>query len=211
MPAFRSIGGPVQHEPPKVKGSRFVASAAPVCSEAEALAWLERVRAAHRNATHHCWAYRLGLGGRSFRCADDGEPGGSAGRPILAQIEGHDLSDVVVVVSRWFGGTKLGVGGLIRAYGGAAGQVLDRAEVSIKNEVVEILIRFPFDCTRGVEAVLASRNLRLSDAEYGEVVSAAVRVPDDQCASLIAALIDRSRARVEVLSPPGGGTPPSDR
>lgn len=106
----------------EVKKSRFLALATPVDSPERALAWLREV--ADRDATHNCWAYRIGP---SYRSSDDGEPGGTAGRPILAAIEGQDLDQVMVVVTRWYGGINLGAGGLVRAYGGAAAECLRNA------------------------------------------------------------------------------------
>ena len=108
--------------PLEARKSRFLARAAPVESPDAALAWLREV--ADPQATHNCWAYRIGP---AYRFSDDGEPGGSAGRPILAAIEGQGLDQVMVVVTRWYGGTNLGVGGLVRAYGGAAAECLRTA------------------------------------------------------------------------------------
>ena len=106
-----------------VKKSLFRAQAAPVVSEEEALACFEPVKVV--DATHNCWAWRIGA---RYRSSDDGEPGGTAGRPILQAIEMQDFDGVVVVVTRWFGGIKLGAGGLVRAYGGAAASCLREAE-----------------------------------------------------------------------------------
>ena len=91
---------------------------------------------------------------RPERASDDGEPGGSAGRPILAQIIGHELNDLLVVVSRYYGGTKLGVGGLIRAYGGTAGKALDTSRYRVIEERMSVRIEFDYAFTKGVEAVL---------------------------------------------------------
>ncbi len=116
----------VRHEAEPSKGSRFIATVVPVTSEDAAKAALDGVRAEMPDAGHHCWAWRIASPAID-RASDDGEPGGSAGRPILAQLTGRDLVDTAVIVSRYWGGTKLGVGGLVRAYGGAAGLALDRA------------------------------------------------------------------------------------
>ena len=105
-----------------VKHSRFLAQAAPVDSPDAALAFFAEV--GDPAATHNCWAYRIGS---EYRFNDDGEPGGTAGRPILAAIEGQGLDRVAVVVTRWYGGIKLGAGGLVRAYGGAAAECLRTA------------------------------------------------------------------------------------
>lgn len=107
----------------ETRKSRFVAHAAPAASGEQALAFLREVGSA--SASHNCWAYRIGA---DYRSHDDGEPGGSAGRPILQAIEGQGMDRVVVVVTRWFGGIKLGVGGLVRAYGGAAAECLRRGQ-----------------------------------------------------------------------------------
>ena len=125
--SYQTVRASSVYQGDPVKGSKFIAVVYPLQSEMELTDRLENVRGQYPDANHHCWAFRVRENERS-RSSDDGEPGGSAGRPILAQIVGHDVYDVLVVVIRYFGGTKLGVGGLIRAYGGAAGRALDRAE-----------------------------------------------------------------------------------
>lgn len=111
----------------KDQGSRFIALAYPVESEAEVKALLEAARKEYHDARHHCVAYRLGCGGELWRASDDGEPAGSAGRPILGQIDSAGLSDVAVIVVRYFGGIKLGIPGLIRAYKNATADALEKA------------------------------------------------------------------------------------
>jgi uncharacterized YigZ family protein len=108
----------------KVKGSRFIGTAAPVADKDAALEFREEMRKEFYDATHNCYAYRIGEDGNEFRAADDGEPAGSAGKPILFMIDKYELKDVFVNVTRYFGGTKLGVGGLVRAYSDAAEEVL---------------------------------------------------------------------------------------
>ncbi|HQV25339.1 MAG TPA: YigZ family protein, partial [Acinetobacter sp.] len=107
----------------EIKKSRFQAIAASVENEQQIKSFLEQ----HKDisTTHQCWAWKIG---HQIRVNDDGEPSGTAGRPILATIEGHDLNNIIVLVNRWYGGIKLGTGGLMRAYGGCAGQCLDLAE-----------------------------------------------------------------------------------
>jgi uncharacterized YigZ family protein len=99
-----------------VKGSRFIGSIAPVKTKDDALAFIDDIRKEFYDATHNCFAYRLGAQGLNFRTADDGEPSGSAGKPMLFMLQKYDVNDVVAVVTRYYGGTKLGVGGLARAY-----------------------------------------------------------------------------------------------
>ena len=116
---FKSISAPAEGIY-KEKGSKFLAFAYPVVSEEEVKAILESVRKEYYDARHHCYAWRLGLNGNQWRYNDDGEPSSTAGRPIYGQILSRELSDVLIVVVRYFGGTKLGVPGLIRAYRTAA-------------------------------------------------------------------------------------------
>ena len=120
-----------------IKRSRFIACGAPMSSAEEAKSFVSRVRAEYPDAGHHCFAWRLDAGDAGFRVSDDGEPGGTAGLPILNHIDGAGLRNVVIVVVRYFGGTKLGKGGLIRAYGGTAGALIRQAEVI---EVEETLL-----------------------------------------------------------------------
>ncbi len=113
----------------EVKRSRFVCDVAPVPSEEDARAFVESVRSATRDARHHCTAFVLGPDGGTQRSNDDGEPSGTAGAPMLDVLRGQGLTDVVAVVTRWFGGTLLGTGGLIRAYGDAVAAAVDGATV----------------------------------------------------------------------------------
>ncbi|MEZ5976586.1 MAG: YigZ family protein, partial [Planctomycetota bacterium] len=164
---YLTLGAPFEFEPDPVKGSRFLVDMAPAGDPDAAMAFVKIVQARYPDATHHCFAWRIGPEGKETRANDDGEPGGSAGRPILAQIEGHEVCDVVVVVTRYFGGTKLGVGGLMRAYGGAAGQALDRAPIEAREITEPWAIAFPYSCSGAVEGVLHAHRLALIDAEYG--------------------------------------------
>jgi uncharacterized YigZ family protein len=117
-----TLAQPCRHQE-EIRKSRFLALATPVESPEQALAFLREV--SDPVATHNCWAWRMG---QDYRFTDDGEPGGTAGRPILQAIEGQDMDRVAVVVTRWYGGIKLGAGGLVRAYGGTAAECLRRAE-----------------------------------------------------------------------------------
>ena len=116
----------------KDNGSRFIALAYPVESEEEIKEIVSSLKKEYHDARHHCYAYRLGLDGSKWRANDDGEPSGSAGRPILGQIDSAGLSDILVVVVRYFGGIKLGIPGLIRAYKTSTADALSRAETCDK-------------------------------------------------------------------------------
>ncbi len=129
--SYQTITAPATGEF-KDRGSKFFGYAYPVRSEEEALQWLEMLRKEHFKARHHCFAWRLGVEGSRFRANDDGEPGGTAGRPILGQIDAFGLTDVFIVVVRYFGGTLLGTSGLIHAYREAAAAALRNADITEK-------------------------------------------------------------------------------
>lgn len=198
MTRYRTVARPSSHEPDKVKGSRFIADVAPAPDVAAAEAFVERVRARFPDASHVCYAWSIGVRGETTRAHDDGEPSGSAGRPILAQIEGHGVTGVVLCVTRYFGGTKLGVGGLMRAYGGAAGQALDRADI-VEREVTEVLeLRFPYDCSGAVKSVLHGHALEARAADYGAEVRMTLEVPDALVGELERELVDRTGGRARI-------------
>ncbi len=198
MPTIRSLARALRHEPPKVKGSRFIASVAPVATASGAMAFVEARREEFQGATHNCFAWRRGEGQDEMRAGDDGEPSGTAGRPILREIDGRRLTDVVVVVTRYFGGTKLGTGGLIRAYGGAAAAALDLAEV-VERPVVETLrLRFDYESSGAIRGVLAAFGLEPAGADYGAEVRMEVAVPVEEKERLRKALRDATRGRIGI-------------
>jgi uncharacterized YigZ family protein len=179
----------------EVKHSRFLAQAAPVESGAAALDWLARVRDAA--ATHNCWAFRIG---QDYRSSDDGEPAGTAGRPILAAIDGQGVDGVVVVVTRWYGGIKLGAGGLVRAYGGCAAECLRLADKVERVELSTVRVRFAFADTGAVHAVIASLGVERIDERFdGDGVELALRLPSDRLPALKAQLRDATRDRSRLL------------
>ena len=198
MPTYRTISQPLRHEPAKIKGSRFIASVLPVNSSEEAGILIAARREEFRDATHNCWAWRVGLDRDGQRYSDDGEPSGTAGRPILQEIDGRRLTDVLVVVTRYFGGTKLGTGGLVRAYGGAAGEALDLATV-VEVPIVEVLrITYPYDVTGAVEGVLHAYGVRARKTEYGKVVCKHVAVPVEETRRFEQALADVTSGQADV-------------
>lgn len=144
----------------KDKGSKFIAYTFPVESEAEVAEKLEQVKKEHFKARHFCYAYRLGANGQLFRANDDGEPSSTAGKPILGQIDSHSLTDVLVVVVRYFGGTKLGTSGLIQAYKTSAAAALDKADVITKT--LQSIYRLQFDYAIMGEVMQAAKRLELN-------------------------------------------------
>jgi uncharacterized YigZ family protein len=151
MSEFLTLAGPARAET-RVKGSTFVARAAPARTEEEARAVLASVQKEHFSATHNCSAWRLHDG--VWRANDAGEPSGSAGAPILGAIDAAGLTDCVVVVTRYYGGTKLGVGGLIRAYSEAAALALESGSRLQGLPAARVRVRYPYEQTSGVMRVL---------------------------------------------------------
>ena len=187
----------------KVKGSRFIGRALAASTREQAAAALDGIRRRYHDATHHCSAWRVGApDSAQTRSDDDGEPSGTAGPPILAAIEGGEIFDVLVVVTRYFGGTKLGGGGLVRAYGAAARQALEaapRREVWLER-VLDL--HCTWDDLGTVEAVLARHRswLRGVERKFGARPLMAVRVLRSKADALSAALTDESGGRVMIES-----------
>lgn len=151
----------------KELGSRFIASAWPIEGEEEARRIVDSLRKEYHDARHHCFAYRIGHLGDRFRASDDGEPAGTAGRPILGQIDSRGLSDTLVVVVRYFGGVKLGVPGLIRAYRSAAADALDRADIAEKVASKAWRVLFPYDEMNAVMKLFKEMGLPQNGQDFG--------------------------------------------
>lgn len=151
------------------KASRFIAFATPVSTEEEAKERLASIRKSYHDANHHCYAYRLGPTGDVYRINDDGEPSGTAGRPIFGQIQSRGLSDVLVVVTRYFGGTKLGVPGLIHAYRTAAEDALSKGIVVNKTLTDSIGVTFEYAKMNDVMKILKEPGIAILSQESGQV------------------------------------------
>jgi uncharacterized YigZ family protein len=182
----------------KVDGSRFLADALRVTSREEAESQVEAVRDREHAASHHCSAFRVGPDGNTFHYDDDGEPSGTAGRPILQQIDGRDLTNTLVVVTRYFGGTKLGTGGLARAYGGAAADVLDRAGTTEKVLRVPVRIRYRYDDTTPAEQVIRRFDTEPMAATYTDVAEQTVAVRRTQAEAFREAFVNGLGGRGEI-------------
>jgi uncharacterized YigZ family protein len=194
---WSTLAQPCQHLE-EIKKSRFLALAAPVESTAHALAFVREV--SDPTATHNCWAYRIG---QDYRFNDDGEPGGTAGRPILQAIEGQQMDGVVVVVTRWYGGIKLGAGGLARAYGGTAAECLRLAE----RAPIVAMTRLGVHCNFAELALLKARLKGLqADIEHehfaADGVELQLRLPDSRVDEAALLVSDISRGR-SVATPLG--------
>jgi uncharacterized YigZ family protein len=184
----------------KVKGSRFLAQVARVQTTDAALQELRRVKKKHYDATHNCSAWRIGSNGEETRFSDDGEPNGTAGTPILRHIEGADITNVIVVVTRYYGGTKLGTGGLARAYGDAAGAALEavrRVKRTVRDAVV---VQFDYADTSPAMHTIGQYDVEIADSVYGDKTELSLAIRQSQTAEFKAALVEALAGRANILS-----------
>jgi uncharacterized YigZ family protein len=195
MSSYCTLGDPLRVESPKIKGSRFIASLAPVPDALAARAFVERIAVEFKDASHSCYAWRIHAGDDGFYYSDAGEPSGSAGRPILDQLAGHDLIRVVAVVTRYFGGTKLGKGGLMRAYGGSVGRALQVAEIVEVVETRRVELRFDYALTGVIDRVLSAYGLSAEKADYGAEVVLEIAVELDLLREFTERIKEDSAAR----------------
>lgn len=170
-----------------VRKSRFIARVAPVHSRDQLKTLVQQAWQEHPGARHVCWAYQIGPPGSAAEAGmnDDGEPSGTAGKPILNVIQHKDMGDVAVIVIRYFGGIKLGAGGLVRAYAGAAESVLSEVERQQNRAMVEVSVCLPFAMEQPLRHWCEQNRAEPAGATYGEGVTLRVRVPEDAAGSLI--------------------------
>jgi uncharacterized YigZ family protein len=173
--AFRTVFQPADSIY-KEKGSRFLAFAYPVSSEAEVKGKIEALKKEYFDARHHCFAWMLGADKKQFRASDDGEPNHSAGDPILGQIRSRDLTNVLVVVVRYFGGTKLGVGGLISAYKTAASEALDKAGSIERDVTVTFQLHYDYNVTPEVMKLIKDFEITILNQKFTDLCVLALEV-----------------------------------
>ncbi len=172
-----------------VVNSRFIATIGRADTVAEARQFIQAVRDKMPDATHHVYAFKVGYGGSVTEgMSDDGEPAGTAGPPVLAVLRGADLGDVVIVVTRYFGGTRLGTGGLVRAYGGAAKDAIAALPVELKIERQPVGIAVPYSFYKRLKLLLAEHQALITDEEFAAEVTVYATLPVDQVASLETAI-----------------------
>ena len=192
-----TLAAPCSHAV-EIKKSRFLAQAAPASSPEAATAFVDSLR--DNGGGHHCWAYRIG---QAYRFNDDGEPSSSAGKPILAAIDGQGFDRAVVVVTRWFGGIKLGVGGLIRAYGGTAAQCLQQAPRQPIVHVARMVLHCDFAQWALLEGRIRERNITIENTTYGALaVEAVLAVPSGQETALAQLVADATQGRGSLVALP---------
>ena len=196
--AFKTIAKLTLSET-KVKGSRFITRGKPVSTREEAGEFISQIKKKHFDATHNCFAYRIGLGKDEItRFNDDGEPSGTAGKPILQAITTRDLTNVCVVVTRYFGGTKLGTGGLIRAYGGAASSVLEMAEIEVKYLTVVLKIYYDYEFSNLVLSELEKFKAKILKQEYGQNIQLEILIRKSFAAQFVEQLTNQSSGKVRI-------------
>ncbi len=183
-----------------IKRSRFIGTAGPAASVDEAQAFIAEVRGRYPDATHNAWAFMVGIGDTAVRgMSDDGEPGGTAGQPILARIEGSGLGDLVVVVTRYFGGVKLGTGGLVRAYGGVAGQAIKALDVVEKVRMQRIDLEGVHYSHYGpLRGLINAHTGQVIEEEFGETVYLRVLVPLDRLKPFANAVRDATAGAIRI-------------
>ena len=173
----------------KERSSKFLTYVYPVESEAEIKELLDALRKQYYDATHHCYAYRLGAHGEAFRANDDGEPSGTAGKPILGQLLSANLTNCLVVVVRYFGGTKLGVSGLIQAYKESTAEVIAVSKIIEKTVDSIIKINFDYISMNGVMRVIKEMNPRIDEQVFDNLCSMTLRIRESEAEQLRAKLL----------------------
>ena len=159
------------------RGSRFIGYCAPTEDEKGALEVIAQRNRRHHDATHNCWAYRIGEPrAPTERFSDAGEPSGTAGRPILQQLQRVNITQAVLIVSRWFGGTKLGKGGLVRAYGICAAETVARLRTKVEQPTVIFTVECSYDLIGLVERMVTKFEGRVEGGDYGQTVRLKVRL-----------------------------------
>ncbi len=181
-----------------IERSRFIATCAHVESEEAARAFLARVRTEFPDATHHCYAFVADTLGNLMRFSDDGEPQGTAGMPILEVLRGKKLYQTAVVVTRYFGGVKLGAGGLVRAYAGAASECLDGAEKRFFEPCARYMLTMGYELSDAVRKYISANGWMLADAQYSDCVRLTVAVRSREEEAFAAKIVDFTAGRVRV-------------
>jgi uncharacterized YigZ family protein len=181
--------------------SRFITTAGPAANVDEAKAFIAEIRAEFPEATHNCYAFAAGPPGSTAMAgmSDDGEPSGTAGRPMLAVVLGSGVGDLAVVVTRYYGGTKLGTGGLVRAYSGGVKAALQVLPVQEKVSYRMLLVGGPYSYVTPLERLLPDFEATVAGRDFAADVTWQIRVPSEQAERLAAALVELSRGELEIV------------
>lgn len=180
------------------KKSRFIATVIPAAEEEEALAFIEAMNKKYWNATHNCFAYVIGERNEIQRCSDDGEPSGTAGKPMLDVLLGEELHNTAVVVTRYFGGTLLGTGGLVRAYSSAVKAGLASSVIITKKQGIKLEITTEYTGLGKIQYILAEKGMTVLDTLYTDKVEMTVLVPARELEGLKAAIMEGTNGKVRM-------------
>ena len=180
------------------KKSRFIATVRPVESEEEVLKFLEEMKKKYWDARHNCFVYSIGMNREFTRCSDDGEPSGTAGRPMLDVILGEDIYNVAVVVTRYFGGVLLGTGGLVRAYSKAVQEGLAASRVILKKQGISMKITTDYTGVGKIQYIAGERKLPILDSEYTDRVMMKLLVPVQDIGSVQKAITEGTNGRAKI-------------
>lgn len=178
------------------KKSRFIATIRPVSSEEEAVAFIEEMKKKYYDARHNCSAFVIGSKGELTRSSDDGEPSGTAGRPMLEVLTGSGIRNIAAVVTRYFGGVLLGTGGLVRAYSGAVKMALEQCETITRRYGVQMLIKTDYNGVGKIQYLLGSKDVVIQDSVYAADVQMIVLVPIEEYDRLCKELVEATNGRV---------------
>ncbi len=184
---YKTIAAPVETAL-RERSSKFLAFAWPVMSEEEIKVHLDALRKKYYDATHHCYAWRLGPKGEQYRANDDGEPSGTAGKPILGQMLSNELTYCLIAVVRYFGGTKLGVPGLIAAYKDSAAEAVEAAEIVERTVDVTLDIEFPYGSVNDVMRVVKEQEPRVHAQDFDNVCRMRLSIRQGRSGALLAKL-----------------------
>lgn len=197
---YQTIDTPVESTI-RVKGSRFLGYAFPVEGLVEFKDILAQRSKQYHDATHHCWGYRIIVKDRIEEMSSDaGEPSGTAGKPILSAVSGMDLCNVGVIITRYFGGTKLGTGGLARAYGDCANTTLDQAEVIVKVVRDTMVCRFPYESLHVVMRIIDRYQGTVVESDYALETTLTILIPLSKMSPIKAELTDACRGSIEFIN-----------
>ncbi|MDO4763043.1 MAG: YigZ family protein [Flavobacteriaceae bacterium] len=194
---YQTIEKPIENVLIKEKGSKFIGFAYPVLNENDVKLNLNKIKELHPKATHHCYAYRLGLSGENYRINDDGEPSGSAGLPIYNQLLANDITNVLLISVRYFGGTKLGVGGLVKTYKESAKATLEEAKIIVKELETELKIEFNFAQQNVIFSLLNKYNAHIQKFDVQEVCTIKASIKISQKESISEVLSEMHLIRYE--------------
>lgn len=195
---FKTIESPIKDVLLKEKGSKFLGYAFPVNSENELKNALNEIWEQHPKATHHCYAFRLGLNGENYRANDDGEPSGSAGLPIYNQLLANDLTNILLVVVRYYGGTKLGVSGLVKTYKESAKLTLEEAVFVTRELEMELEVRFQFSQQNIIFTLLNKFDAKILDFQAENHCKIIAKIKKAQQENVVEQLREMREVEVEI-------------